>query len=139
MNKAIAYSTDTPDQRSPSGMRDYMSGLSQSAGNFYDNEKSVIKWTLKTYWDTLGREMSSTEWIGVTTPQVVNAFNLLSKNSVRIDLGFLNKQNSNSCFFFFFLDCCQCRFCTKTKLRSRIPRLSQLWWYWTDACSRILG
>ncbi|CAO3646514.1 unnamed protein product [Mucor hiemalis] len=101
MNKAIAYSTYTPDQRSPSGMRDYMSGLSQSAGNFYDNEKSVIKWTLKTYWDTLGREMSSTEWIGVTTPQVVNAFNLLSKNSVRIDLGFLNKQNSNSCFFFF--------------------------------------
>lgn len=88
MSKSIAYSTDTPDQRSPSNMHDYMNGLSQNAGNFYENEKAVIKWTLQTYWDTLGREMSSTEWIGVTTPQVVNAFNLLSKNSVCILLLF---------------------------------------------------
>jgi hypothetical protein len=59
-----------------------MRGLSQSAPDFYTNEQAVAKWTLQTYWDTLGRDMSPTEWIGVTTPQVVNAFNLLSKNSV---------------------------------------------------------
>lgn len=100
MSKSIAYSTDTPDQRSPRDMRDYMRGLSQNAGNFYDNEKAVIKWTLQTYWDTLGREMSSTEWIGVTTPQVVNAFNLLSKNSVCIFLLSSEKKKYSLLLFF---------------------------------------
>lgn len=84
MSKAISYSTSTPDERSPNDMKEYMRGLSQTDGDFYSNEQSVIKWTLQTYWDTLGREMSPTEWIGVTSPQVVNAFNLLSKNSVNI-------------------------------------------------------
>lgn len=84
MSKAISYSTSTPDERSPNDMKEYMRGLSQTDGDFYSNEQSVMKWTLQTYWDTLGREMSPTEWIGVTSPQVVNAFNLLSKNSVNI-------------------------------------------------------
>ena len=83
MSKSISYSTSTPDQRSPQDMKDYMRHLSATSGDFYDMEKAVNQWTLQTYWDTVGREMSPTEWIGITTPQVVNAFNLLSKNSVK--------------------------------------------------------
>jgi predicted metalloendopeptidase len=82
MSQSISYSINRPDERSPRDMHAYMRGLSQDAENFYDNEKAVIKWTLQTYWDTLCREMNLDEWIGISTPQVVNAFNLLSKNSV---------------------------------------------------------
>jgi hypothetical protein len=82
MSKSILYSTSSPDERSPTDMSDYMRGLQLGSGNFYEAEKAVSKWTLQTYWDTLGRKMDSTEWIGITTPQVVNAFNLLSKNTV---------------------------------------------------------
>lgn len=84
MNQSISYSINSPDERSPTEMYAYMRGMKQDAESFYENEKSVMKWTLQTYWDTLCREMSPNEWIGITTPQVVNAFNLLSKNIASI-------------------------------------------------------
>lgn len=83
MQKSIGYSISSPDQRSPKDINDYLRGLEADANNFYDNEKAVIQWTLQVYWDTIGRTISPTEWIGVVSPQVVNAFNLLSKNSVK--------------------------------------------------------
>lgn len=84
MSKSILYSTTSPDERSPTDMHKYMRNieLGSSDTSFYNAEKIINKWTLETYWETLGRKMSRTEWVGITTPQVVNAFNLLSKNSV---------------------------------------------------------
>ncbi|GAA5805723.1 hypothetical protein HPULCUR_011247 [Helicostylum pulchrum] len=71
MNQSISYSINSPDERSPTEMYAYMRGMKQDAESFYENEKSVMKWTLQTYWDTLCREMSPNEWIGITTPQVI--------------------------------------------------------------------
>lgn len=85
MNQSLSYSINFPDERSPKEMNNYIRGLKQNNDyTFYENEKSVIKWTLRTYWDTLCREMNPNEWIGISTPQVVNAFNLLSKNIVNL-------------------------------------------------------
>lgn len=83
MTQSISYSVNSPDERSPEDIHAYMRGLSQDGESFYENEKAVNKWTLQTYWDTLCREMNPNEWIGISTPQVVNAFNLLSKNNVK--------------------------------------------------------
>lgn len=84
MGKSIGYSITTPDERSPQDIQNYLRGLKTNASNFYENEKAVIKWIMQTYWDTVGRPLKPTEWIGIASPQVVNAFNLLSKNSVCI-------------------------------------------------------
>lgn len=83
MTQSISYSVNSPDERSPEDIHAYMRGLSQDGESFYENEKAVNIWTLQTYWDTLCREMNPSEWIGISTPQVVNAFNLLSKNNVK--------------------------------------------------------
>jgi predicted metalloendopeptidase len=90
MGKSIAYSTSKPDERSPQDIHSYLRGLRTDAPSFYENEKAVIKWTMQIYWDTIGRPFSPEEWIGVASPQVVNAFNLLSKNSVSISFRRIN-------------------------------------------------
>jgi predicted metalloendopeptidase len=82
MEKTVGYSTSSPDQRSPHEINEFANGLEMDAENFYENERSVRQWTLKHYWSTLGRPIGRTEWLGVSSPQVINAFNLLSKNSV---------------------------------------------------------
>ncbi|RCI04941.1 hypothetical protein CU098_012866, partial [Rhizopus stolonifer] len=93
MKKTIGYSTELPDERSPFGIHDYLNGLDTSANSFYENEKAVTRWALSKYWETFGRKLSSTEWIGVAAPQVVNAFNLLSKNSIVVSAAFAQKPN----------------------------------------------
>lgn len=82
MQTSIGYSTFSPDQRSPKDIYQFMSGLKTDYNTFYENDKALSRWRIKTYWDTLNKKLNSTAWIGVTTPQVVNAFNLLSQNSV---------------------------------------------------------
>ncbi|CAO0802735.1 unnamed protein product [Mucor circinelloides] len=93
MQKSIGYSTASPDERSPKDIHEFLRGLEADADNFYDNEKAVAQWTLQIYWDTIGRTISPTEWVGVATPQVVNAFNLLSKNSIFVSAAFAQKPN----------------------------------------------
>ncbi|KAI7879828.1 uncharacterized protein EV154DRAFT_450821 [Mucor mucedo] len=93
MSQSISYSVNSPDERSPRDMHAYMRGLKQNGDSFYENEKAVTTWTLQTYWDTLCREMNPNEWIGISTPQVVNAFNLLSKNNIVVSVAFAQKPN----------------------------------------------
>ncbi|KAI8890361.1 zincin [Backusella circina FSU 941] len=96
MEKTVGYSTSSPDQRSPHEMYAFANGLEMDAENFYENERSVRQWTLKHYWNTLGRPIGRTEWLGVSSPQVINAFNLLSKNSIFVSTGFAQKPNFDS-------------------------------------------
>lgn len=103
MSQSISYSVKSPDERSPRDMYAYMRGLKQNGDSFYENEKAVNTWTLQTYWDTLCREMSPNEWIGISTPQVVNAFNLLSKNNVNDKQTNLKKKKINILAFFYRL------------------------------------
>ncbi|KAI8369908.1 hypothetical protein EDC96DRAFT_588764 [Choanephora cucurbitarum] len=93
MTKTIGYSTANPDQRSPYEMNEYLDSLDTSASTFYENEKTVAEWVFSKYWGTIGRSMSPTEWIGVATPQIVNAFNLLPKNSIVVSASFAQKPN----------------------------------------------
>ncbi|KAI8373907.1 hypothetical protein BD560DRAFT_393943 [Blakeslea trispora] len=102
MTKAIGYSTANPDQRSPYEMNEYLDGLIMTANTFYENEKAVTKWIFSKYWDTLGRSMSSTEWIGIATPQIVNAFNLLPKNSIVVSASFAQKPNYDGSYPDYF-------------------------------------
>ncbi|CEP09245.1 hypothetical protein [Parasitella parasitica] len=93
IQKSIGYSTSYPDERSPKDIHDYLRGLKADFDNFYDNEKAVAQWTLRVYWDTIGRMLKPTEWIGVSSPQVVNAFNDFTKNSIFVNAAFTQKPN----------------------------------------------
>lgn len=83
MKKVIGYSTESPDIRSPKEIQNYLAGLDIS-DNYYTSERSVEKWILDKYWDTLGRVIDFPEWIGIPGSQQLVALNLLSKNSVSI-------------------------------------------------------
>ncbi|CAO3696833.1 unnamed protein product [Rhizopus stolonifer] len=96
MQTSIGYSTFSPDQRSPKDIHQFMFGLKTDYNTFYENDRAISLWRIKTYWDTLNKTFDSTAWIGVTTPQVVNAFNLLSQNSIFVSAGFAQKPNYDS-------------------------------------------
>ncbi|KAI7901147.1 uncharacterized protein BX663DRAFT_515097 [Cokeromyces recurvatus] len=93
MSTSIGYSLSFPDERSPLDIHFYLNGLETTTDNFYENEMSVIKWILQTYWGTLGRSINAGEWLGIISPQVLNAFNLLSRNSVFVSAAFAQKPN----------------------------------------------
>ncbi|KAI8972993.1 hypothetical protein BDB01DRAFT_808282 [Pilobolus umbonatus] len=93
MEDAISYSTTSPDTRSPREMYDYLSGLAMDTDTFYKNEQAVDQWIVHQIWDTIGRRVERNEWVGVGVPQTVNAFNLLSKNSIFLSVGFAQKPN----------------------------------------------
>ncbi|KAI9476504.1 MAG: hypothetical protein EXX96DRAFT_652130 [Benjaminiella poitrasii] len=102
MSTSIGYSTSFPDERSPADIHAYLRGLKTNADNFYENEKSVNRWILKNYWKTLGRTVGVNEWIGMASPQVLNAFNLLSKNSVFVSAAFAQKPNYDKTYPDYF-------------------------------------
>ncbi|CAO3685888.1 unnamed protein product [Rhizopus microsporus] len=93
MQTSTGYSTFAPDESSPHDIHRYMQGLKTDFGTFYENDKAVNQWIMRIYWNTLNRALSPTEWVGVTSPQVVNAFNLLSKNSIFVSAAFAQKPN----------------------------------------------
>lgn len=112
MQTSTGYSTFAPDESSPHDIHRYMQGLKTDFGTFYENDKAVNQWIMRIYWNTLNRALSPTEWIGVTSPQVVNAFNLLSKNSVSFER---YKHSFDTCLF-LYIDIRKRSFCPKAKL-----------------------
>ncbi|KAI9282597.1 hypothetical protein BY458DRAFT_428718 [Sporodiniella umbellata] len=96
MATSVGYSTFFPDQRSPQDTLDFLKGLKTNHLTFYENERALARWRLDTYWKTFQQPINATAWIGVTTPQVVNAFNLLSQNSIFVSAGFAQPPNYDS-------------------------------------------
>lgn len=82
-----AYSTESPDVRSPESLGSYYGNINVDVLNFYGNQKSFISWTIKKSWGKVGQKVDKERWF--MDPHEVNAYYSPNNNEIVVPAGIL--------------------------------------------------
>jgi endothelin-converting enzyme len=82
-----AYSTITPDVRSPDSLFSYYASINVNPAGYYSNQKSASQWGLKQEWDQVGKISDKNVWY--MDPHEVNAYYTPTFNEIVIPAGIL--------------------------------------------------
>ena len=76
----IAYSIVSPDVRSPAALLDYYAPIKIKNNSFFENELSIVDWSIKRTWAKVDKPVDKDEW-GMN-PSEVNAYYSPNGNEV---------------------------------------------------------
>ncbi|KAI8889921.1 zincin, partial [Backusella circina FSU 941] len=68
----VAYSTISPDTRSPKSLAKYYDGLTLNETSYFSSEIEIMTWGTKKAWKDIGKPVDKDEWS--LSPQTVNAY-----------------------------------------------------------------
>jgi predicted metalloendopeptidase len=103
-----AYTTISPDVRSPLSLSKYNDGLQPNLTSFFDSEVKQWTWYKSMEWKKVGKPVDRDTWL--LSPQTVNAYYFATNNEV-----LYRKKRTYSALFLssfltqIFIDCCSDR------------------------------